>query len=222
MRRLAIVVADDLGYDPAFDAGILEAHARGVVSAASALVEGPWAPGALADAPGTLALGLHLLLPPGTDGAEAERAVRRQLARFRAVRGALPVHVDGHRHVHAEPAVLDALLRVVGPLGLRVRALDARMRDRIRAAGARACDAFLGDADLRPCWTPERLAAAAAGLAPGSTEIMMHPGRAPLHVHTSFGPEREVELAAAVAPEVREAFRAAGVVVSGVLPAAGA
>ncbi|MGA8891297.1 MAG: ChbG/HpnK family deacetylase, partial [Anaeromyxobacteraceae bacterium] len=31
-------MADDLGYDPAIDAGILEAHGEGVVTATSALV----------------------------------------------------------------------------------------------------------------------------------------------------------------------------------------
>ncbi len=92
------------------------------------------------------------------------------------------------------------------------------MRDRIRAAGALACDAFLGDAGLRPCWTPERLAAAAGDLPSGATEIMIHPGHAPTHVQTGFGVEREIELAAAVDPRVREAFRAAGALLCGVLP----
>lgn len=216
--RLALVVADDLGYDPAIDAGILEAHRDGVVRAASALLTGPFAEGALARAPRSLAVGLHLDLPPGLDAPEAEREIRRQLRLFEAIRGAPPVHVDGHRHVHAEPSVLEALLRVAGPLRLRVRALDPAMRDRIRAAGARACDAFLGDADLRPCWTPEQLAAAAGALPPGITEIMLHPGHLPTQVRTGFAAERETELAAAVDPRVREAFRAAGVGLVGVLP----
>ena len=216
--RLALVVADDLGYDPAIDAGILEAHRDGVVRAASALLTGPFAEGALARAPRSLAVGLHLDLPPGLDAPEAEREIRRQLRLFEAIRGAPPAHVDGHRHVHAGASVLEALLRVAGPLRLRVRALDPAMRDRIRAAGARACDAFLGDADLRPCWTPEQLAAAAAALPPGITEIMLHPGHLPTRVRTGFAAERETELAAAVDPRVREAFRAAGVGLVGVLP----
>ena len=101
---------------------------------------------------------------------------------------------------------------------LRVRALDPAMRDRIREAGGRACDAFLGDADLRPCWTPERLAAAVRAMAPGTSEVMIHPGRIPSHVVTGFGAEREIELAAARDPRVREAFRTAGVLLCGVLP----
>jgi len=217
-ERRALVVADDLGYDPAIDEGILEAHRSGVVRAASAFVDGALAEGALAAAPRSLAVGLHLRLEPGVDGEGAEEEIRRQLRRFEEIRGAPPVHVDGHRHVHADEVVLAALLRVAGPLRLRVRALDPAMRDRIRAAGARACDAFLGDAGLRPCWTPERLAGALRELAPGVTEVMMHPGHAPTRVRTSFGAEREVELRAAVDPRVREAVRSAGVLLVGVLP----
>jgi predicted glycoside hydrolase/deacetylase ChbG (UPF0249 family) len=215
--RRAIVVADDLGYDPAIDAGILEAHQHGVVTAASALLTGPFAERALARAPRSLAVGLHLDLPAGLEAPEAEREIRRQLRLFEEIRGAPPVHVDGHRHVHAEAAVLEALLRVAGPLRLRVRALDPVMRDRIRAAGARACDEFLGDADLRPCWTPEHLAAVAGRVPPGTTEFMLHPGHLPTHVRTGFAAEREIELAAAVDPRVREAFRAAGVSLLGAL-----
>ena len=216
--RRALVVADDLGYDPAIDEGILEAHRDGVVTAASALVDGPFAEAALLAAPRSLAVGLHLRLPGGIGGEEAEVEIRRQLRRFAELRGAPPTHVDGHRHVHAEPGVLRALLRVAGPLRLRVRALDPVMRDGIRAGGARACDTFVGDADLRPCWTPERLAATARALPPGTSEVMIHPGHAPSHVATGFGKEREIELAAALDPRVREAFRAAGVSLHGVLP----
>jgi predicted glycoside hydrolase/deacetylase ChbG (UPF0249 family) len=217
IARTVLVVADDLGYDPAIDEGILEAHARGVVTAASALVEGPFAAFALATAPPTLAIGLHLALSPDTAEERAEEEIARQLHRFEAIRGAPPAHVDGHKHVHAEPPVLAALLRIAGPRHLRIRALDPTMRDLIRAAGARACDHFLGDAALRPCWTPERLASAAASLPGGTTEIMMHPGRRPAKVLTRFGAEREIELAAATDPRVLEAFRTAGAVLRGSL-----
>jgi predicted glycoside hydrolase/deacetylase ChbG (UPF0249 family) len=213
-----LVVADDLGYDPAIDQGILEAHARGIVTAASALVDGSLAGAALAAAPDTLGLGLHLALPAGTREEEAGREIVRQLRLFEDIRGAPPVHVDGHKHVHAEPPVLAALLRIAGPLRLRIRALDGAMRDRIRLSGARACDHFLGDAALRPCWTPARLLAAVAQLPAGTTEIMMHPGLRPTHARTSFGAEREVELAAAVDPGVLDALRGAGVELRSVLP----
>jgi predicted glycoside hydrolase/deacetylase ChbG (UPF0249 family) len=216
-RKLVLVVADDLGYDPAIDRGILAAHRDGVVTAASALVDGPLAEAALRAAPPSLAIGLHLALPAGSTGELARSELARQLRRFEEIRGAPPAHLDGHRHVHAEPAVLEEVLRLAGPRRLRVRALDAAMRDRIRASRALACDRLEGDAALRPCWTPGRLVALAQATADGSTEVMMHPGLAPTHVRTSFGPEREVELAAALDPAVRQAFRAAGATLVGVL-----
>ncbi len=94
-----------------------------------------------------------------------------------------------------------------------MRALDARMRDLLRAHGVRTTDHFLGDADLRPCWTPERLASAVEALEDGTTELMCHPGYAPSHARTSFGAEREVELGALCDARVREALARAGAVV---------
>jgi predicted glycoside hydrolase/deacetylase ChbG (UPF0249 family) len=215
--RALIVVADDLGYDPEIDRGILEGFSRGIVTAASALVDGEGAEAALSSAPAGLAVGLHLALPPGCDPATAARELDRQLARFEAIRGAPPTHLDGHRHAHAPPSVLEALLPRAAARALRVRALDPAMRDRVRAAGARAADAFAGDADLRPCWTPDRLLEAIATLPAGTTELMCHPGHAPSRVRTSFGAEREAELAAVCDPRARAALRRAGVALVGTL-----
>ena len=44
----------------------------------------------------------------------------------------------------------------------------------------------------------------------GVTELMAHPGYPPSHARTSFGPEREVELAALCSPAVRERVAARG------------
>jgi predicted glycoside hydrolase/deacetylase ChbG (UPF0249 family) len=84
------------------------------------------------------------------------------------------------------------------------------MRERLRAAGVRTSDAFLGDADLRPCWTRERLLDQLAALPEGTSELMAHPGYAPSRARTSFGAEREVELAALCDPAVRAALEASG------------
>jgi hypothetical protein len=92
------------------------------------------------------------------------------------------------------------------------------MRDRIRAAGGRAADAFLGDAGLRPCWTPKRLVAALEALPEGTSELMCHPGYTPSRVRSSFAAEREVELGALRDPRAREALRRAGARLCGVAP----
>jgi predicted glycoside hydrolase/deacetylase ChbG (UPF0249 family) len=208
--RLLVVNADDLGYDPEIDRGILEAHARGIVTSATAMVGTPFSADALRAAPGSLGIGLHAVLEPGMAPGEVERALREQLERFERLRGAPPTHLDSHKHLHAAPAALERFLAVARERGLPIRAIDAAMRDRARAAGVVAVDHFLGDAGLRPAWTAERLRAAIEGLGEGTTEVMAHPGHRPSHARTSFGVEREVELAALCAPGVRAAVERAG------------
>jgi predicted glycoside hydrolase/deacetylase ChbG (UPF0249 family) len=207
--RLLVVNADDLGYDPEIDRGILEAHARGVVTSATAMVETPFAAAALAGAPATLGVGLHAVLDPAARRDAAEADLRRQLARFVALRGRPPTHVDSHKHAHAAPAVLEAVAAVAAEAGLPVRAIDGAMRAALRARGVGTADAFLGDAARRPAWTLAALLEALAGVREGVTELMAHPGYAPSHARTSFGAERELELRALCDPAVRRAVEGA-------------
>ncbi|GAO02849.1 carbohydrate deacetylase [Anaeromyxobacter sp. PSR-1] len=201
--RWLIVNADDLGYDPEIDRGILEAHARGLVTSATAMVETPFAAAALARAPRSLGIGLHAVVDPGAGRAEAEAALRRQLERFEALRGGAPTHLDSHKHAHAAPAVREAFCAVAAERGLPLRSLDAPMRAALRAAGVATADAFLGDAARRPAWTEDALLAALDEVGEGVTELMAHPGHTPSHARTSFGAEREIELAALCSPRAR-------------------
>jgi predicted glycoside hydrolase/deacetylase ChbG (UPF0249 family) len=209
VRRL-IVNADDLGYDPEIDRGILEAHARGIVRSATAMVETPFAAAALGAAPDSLAIGLHAVLDADWGEGEAEERLARQLDRFAALRGRPPSHLDSHRHAHAAPGPFAAMVRVARTLGLPVRAIDATMRAALRRTGVTTSDAFLGDAGLRPAWTEGRLLEALGRIEEGTTELMAHPGFRPSHVRTSFGVEREVELAALCSPRVRAMVESAG------------
>ena len=210
--------ADDLGYDPAIDAGILEAHRNGVVTATSALVDGPFA--VRRRSPGRPAQPRGRPAPRAARrarGPEAEREILRQLRAFQEARGAPPAHLDGHRHVHAEPAVLAAVLRVAGPLRLRVRALDAAMRDRIRAPARGPPTGSSAMPTLRPCWTPPALAAAAGAILPGTTEIMIDPATCPPTCGRASPPSGS-RSSPPPPPAVRAAFSAAGRALVGVLP----
>lgn len=209
-KRL-VVNADDLGYDPQIDRGIFEAHSRGIVKSATAMVDTPFAASALRVAPASLALGLHAVVDLGLSRAKAETELQRQIERFTQLRGARPTHLDSHKHHHALPELLAALAAVAAREGLPVRAIDPAMRAQLRAARVRTTEHFLGDAALRPCWTVERLRSAVETLAEGTTELMCHPGYAPSHARTSFGVEREEELRAVCDPAVREALARAGV-----------
>jgi len=211
MSKLLVVNADDLGYDPEIDRGILEAHARGIVTSATAMVETPFSARALATAPRSLGIGLHAVLDPAAGRGEAERALRRQLGVFRELRGAKPTHLDSHKHAHAAAEVLEAVAAVAAEAGLPVRAIDAAMRRTLRERGVPTADAFLGDATRRPAWSPEALRSALASLEEGVTELMAHPGHAPSHARTSFGAEREIELEALCDPVARRVIQASGV-----------
>ena len=208
--RILIVNADDLGYDPEIDRGILEAHAGGIVTSATAMVGTPFSAAALRAAPATLGVGLHAVLDPSLPRAAAEAALRDQLARFEDLRGEGPTHLDSHKHAHGMPEILEAFAAVAAERGLPVRSIDGSMRARLRGAGVSTPDAFLGNAALRPAWDAVRLAAALSRLADGATEVMAHPGRAPTHARTSFGAEREIELSAVCSEAVRNAVRGAG------------
>ncbi len=210
--KLLVVNADDLGYDPEIDRGILEAHARGIATSATAMVETPFAAAALRGAPRSLGIGLHAVLDPAAPAGAAEASLRAQLARFEELRGAPPTHLDSHKHAHAAPRVLEAVAAVAAERRLPVRAIDAAMQGELRRRGVVTADRFLGDAALRPAWTPERLLEAALAVEEGTTEIMAHPGYRPAHARTSFGPEREVELLALCDGRVRAALEARGVV----------
>jgi predicted glycoside hydrolase/deacetylase ChbG (UPF0249 family) len=201
--KLLVVNADDLGYDPEIDRGILEAHAGGLVTSATAMVETPFAEAALRGAPATLGVGLHVVVDPAAGRDAARATLLRQLDRFEALRGAPPTHLDSHKHAHARPEVLDAFAEVAAARRLPVRALDASTRARLRAAGVTVAETFLGDADRRPAWTLAALLAALEGVGEGTTELMAHPGHSPSHARTSFGAEREVELSALCAPAAR-------------------
>ncbi len=209
MRRL-IVNADDLGYDPEIDRGILEAHAGGLVTSATAMVDTPFAAAALRAAPPTLGLGLHLVLDADAGEGAAAAEIARQLGRFEALRGAPPTHLDGHKHHHLRPGAWPAVLAAAAARGLPVRVLTGAQRAEARRHGVPVADHFLGDAERRPAWDEAALVAALGALGAGWTELMAHPGHRPAVARTSFGAEREVELRALTGAAAREALRRSG------------
>ena len=130
MRHL-IVNADDFGASTGVNRGIVECHARGMLTSTSMMVTGAAVAEAveLSRRHPDLAVGLHWDVW-GEDEREFDLsdhgAVRaefaRQLAVFRALMGRDPTHVDSHRHAHREDEPLFALFReLVDPLGVPLR-----------------------------------------------------------------------------------------------------
>ena len=202
-KRL-IVNADDLGRTPGINAGIFEAHARGVLTSATLMVGYPAAELAARELAGHphLGVGLHValtggrpLLPPSSvpslvDGAgrlarypddlgdvdpvEVLAEVRAQLERFRELTGHEPTHLDSHHHSHRLPTVCDALITVARSAGLPVRNAGPEVAERLSAAGVATPDTFV-ESFFGPGASWDHLAEIFGGIGSGVTEIMCHP-----------------------------------------------
>jgi predicted glycoside hydrolase/deacetylase ChbG (UPF0249 family) len=202
-RRL-IINADDLGRTPGINAGIFDAHRRGVVTSATMMVNYEAAeavPALSVENPG-LGIGLHVQitggepalprdrvrslvddagrLPPKPDGLggaaprEVLEEARAQLARFRTIMRRDPTHFDSHHHSHRTPAVLEALVTLGRETGLPVRAASPEVAARLKREGIRTTDHFVEEFYDRGV-TLDALLAIVARAAEGTTEVMCHP-----------------------------------------------
>jgi len=135
MARRLVVNADDFGFTRDVNAGIVEAHQRGILSATTLMANG----GAFEDAVRlagenpALDVGVHLVLVgmPGLPAnvpecvtavyggqldiyAEFAGQVRKIIAA-----GIRPTHLDTHKHTHLLPPVLRAVCTVAEEFGIR-------------------------------------------------------------------------------------------------------
>jgi predicted glycoside hydrolase/deacetylase ChbG (UPF0249 family) len=213
-RRL-IVNADDFGYSPGANRGIVECHVAGVVTSTSLMVTGRAAAEAaeLAREHPALAVGLHFDLwgederSFDTGDVDAVREeLGRQLEEFRRLLRREPTHVDSHRHVHREPQLFEAVAELVEPLGVPLRG-DGKVE-------------FVGGFYAQWEWQVTNLEYVSVGflqrmvaeeVAEGWTELSCHPG----YVTAGFAPvydaEREEEVRTLTDPRVRAAIEAAGI-----------
>ncbi len=204
--KLLVVNADDLGRTAGINAGIFEAHRRGIVTSATLMVGFPAAveAAAMLGSYPDLGVGLHVTLtgarptlPPeevpsliGADGrfvakpegmaapveAEVLAEARNQLARFRELTGRMPTHLDSHHHSHRRPEVLAVLIEIALEHRLPVRAASPEVGERLRAAGVATTDHFV-ERFFGDEARLDVLLEILRGLQPGSTELMCHPAR---------------------------------------------
>lgn len=153
-------------------------------------------------------------------------------------------HLDGHRHCHIFPAVLQKAVALAGRCGIRwfrlpreerlagstqvpeVLEAEAALFHRlavaalpvVRASTLGVTDAFRG-LYLRGRFDAINLGAVVASLPEGLTELMVHPGKSPPGKRT--GPfaafsnqEREMELQTLLSPTFRNTLLAGGVVLT--------
>jgi chitin disaccharide deacetylase len=215
--RLLVVNADDLGLSEGVNAGIAEAHERGIVTSASLMVRQAAALDAVSCARRhpSLAIGLHIDIGQWDyesgewrvayqrcspkDEAAVEAECRRQLEAFRELLGRDPTHLDSHQHTHMAEPVASVAAGLADELGVPLRA------HRIRYEGG-----FYGQSGKGEPWpqgiTVEHLIELVKSLPGGWTELGCHPGRG-VGAESSYGPEREQELHTLCDRRVRAAMR---------------
>ena len=209
-RPALLIIADDWGYSPRYNEGILEAARAGAIDGAGAMVlRGACEPAPLLET--GVAVGLHLEVGEDADAGE----VRRQLARFEEIFGRAPAYIDGHHHRHAVPVIELAVAAAALPLGARVRAVDDAQRVRLHAAGVACADRLVGRISEDEDPLPAELARyMERGEFPaGVTEWMVHPGRRDPGSGSSLDAAREEDLALLLglqATEVLAPLREAG------------
>jgi chitin disaccharide deacetylase len=222
-RRRLIVNADDLGMSRDVDAGILEAHERGIVTSTSLMVRRPSAAtGASAAAATALSIGLHFDLSEWeysggrwralyehsdpTDAQALASELTEQLALFERVVGRAPTHLDSHQHVHREEPVRSTLLTAGARLRVPVRGEDAAVHYRGDFYGQS------GTGDPYPEGiSVDHLLFMIRSLPAGTTEIGCHPGHAIDRSVSSYAAERSVELGVLCDPRVRDTIRSEGI-----------
>jgi predicted glycoside hydrolase/deacetylase ChbG (UPF0249 family) len=210
MARHLIVNADDFGLSPGVNEGIIEAHAHGIVTSTSLMVDAPGAEEAsrLARACPGLGLGLHFVEPDDAnldDPAQAARAFDAQLDRFRSLTGAEPTHVDSHHHVHAEDGRMATFSHLVAPLGLPLR-----HDGRIPYIGGFYAQWEPGATELRYVSREFLVDLVRTEALEGFTELGCHPARITGDFSSSYLREREVELRTLTEPGLRAELEALG------------
>lgn len=197
-----VITADDYGYRPAYDAGILEAVRAGAVDAVSAMVTRELDPAPLLET--RVEVGLHLELAEMPDRAAAGPAEREeaidalgaQLTRFEDMFGRPPAYLDGHHHCHAREGLAPDVARIAAARNLPVRSVGARHRRLLRGVGVATSDRLVGRIEETEPPLPEEIALVLdGGDAPlGVTEWMVHPGHRDPQAASSFDAAREQDL----------------------------
>ena len=141
-RKRLIVNADDFGFTPDVNRGIVAAHRHGILTAATLMANGDAFDDAvrLAKENPALDAGCHLVLIGGRSlvapyavlpatlaqlvralAARRIRAYDELAAQVRKIlaAGLAPTHLDTHKHTHLAPPVLEAVARIAEEFGIR-------------------------------------------------------------------------------------------------------
>jgi predicted glycoside hydrolase/deacetylase ChbG (UPF0249 family) len=191
--RLLVITADDYGYWPSYNQGILEAIGMGAIDCVSAMVEREHCdPEPLLET--GVEIGLHIEFEGRwgpRSGAPARTALRVQLERFGDLFGRWPSFLNGHKHCHARPELATPVFQTAKQIGAPVRSVNPDHRQWLRERGIDTPDLLIGRTESKQPAEPAELRNPPAGV----TEWMVHPGRADSSSGSSYDLARQEDLA---------------------------
>ena len=120
-----------------------------------------------------------------------------------------PSHLDTHHHIHMNDKVLEALISVALDYNLPIRSINPDMCKKIKAAGVRTNDFFIGEFFGADNITIENLKSILSELNDGVSELMCHPGYLTnrLKVISGYSNERPIEMEVLTSGEAVESAK---------------
>jgi predicted glycoside hydrolase/deacetylase ChbG (UPF0249 family) len=203
-RRFLIVTADDYGYWPSYNAGILEAVEAGAVDSVSAMVEREHCdPEPLLET--GVEIGLHIEFEArwgARSAAPARTSLRVQLDRFVDLFHRWPSFLDGHHNCHARPELATPVLVAAQQIGVPVRSIGPDHRQWLQERNISTPDAVIGRMRSSEPAEPVEL----RHLEPGVTEWVVHPGHPDPESGSSYDLARQEDLETLTRCMVRARF----------------
>jgi chitin disaccharide deacetylase len=219
VTRFLVVNADDFGYSPGVNRGIVECHQRGIVTSTSLMVtaKGTAEAVALSRENPDLSIGLHWDVFGEDersfdldDVPAVRKEFRRQLERFHDLLGCPPTHVDSHRHAHREDHLLPVFEELVEPLGVPLRG-DGR----VKFVGGFYAQWEWGLTELEYVSVPFLQQLLRDEVDEGWTECSCHPGYVTPGFESMYSTEREEEIRTLTDPRVRQTIDELGIRLAG-------
>ena len=204
MQRRLIITADDYGYWPSYNEGILAAIDSGGIDAVSVMTERPDCdPVPLLDL--GVELGLHVDFESrwgARSGASAKTSLRVQMERFTDLFGRWPAFINGHHHCHARPELATPVFEMALQVGCPVRAVGRDHRQWLSERGIDTTDHLIGRTEPDEPVQPENL----HSLGDGITEWFVHPGYPDRESGSSYDEARKEDLDLVTRLQLRARF----------------
>lgn len=205
-RRLLIVNADDANLTSGVNQAILKAHAEGLVTSTTFLINLPVESETVRSfaKAGRLGVGLHLNISLGVPvtkrrqvsslvcetgfrkrdsllgklpaASEVALEYQNQIRLFRKHFWRMPTHLDTHHQLHDHPFFLRVLIETAKHFRLPIRR-SALWKGKVSRRPVLSSDRLWGDLRPEKYWRKKSLMEALKKIPLGVTEVMCHPGR---------------------------------------------